>query len=180
MMAAHALDQGSMLSALLQGLVDIPQNDDCLVTGLTLDSREVSEGTLFLACSGGSSHGLDFLDQAVKQGAVAIACELDAEWSQAEIERIRQELSIPIIVVIGLGRNASAIAGRFYGEPSKALSVIGVTGTNGKTSTTHYLAQALRLVHQLKNYQLDLQHRQLLLSLDLHSKDTVASMQRAL
>jgi UDP-N-acetylmuramoyl-L-alanyl-D-glutamate--2,6-diaminopimelate ligase len=143
MMAAHPVDQGLLLSVLLSGWVDSAPVDDCRVTGLTLDSRRVSPGALFLACSGGSSHGLDHLEQAIEQGALAIACELDDNWPRERIEKRAQGLSIPLIVVEQLGQRVSAIADRFYHQPSQSLSVIGVTGTNGKTSTTHYIAQAL-------------------------------------
>lgn len=143
MMTSCSVDQGLMLSALLSGWADISRADDCLVTGLTLDSRRVSPGGLFLACSGGHAHGLDYLDQAIEQGALAIACEVDDNWPQARVERCAQGLSIPLVTVQQLGHQASAIAGRFYHQPSRSLSVIGVTGTNGKTSITHYIAQAL-------------------------------------
>ncbi|HSH97804.1 MAG: UDP-N-acetylmuramoyl-L-alanyl-D-glutamate--2,6-diaminopimelate ligase [Methylophilaceae bacterium] len=106
------------------------------ISGLTSDSRKVSKGDLFVAYAGESNDGRAFIQQAITQGASAVAWEADgfawnADW---------QVLNIP---VPGLRKLAGNIADEFYAHPSKKLWMIGVTGTNGKTSCTHWLAQAL-------------------------------------
>src|SRR5450830_2074043 len=106
------------------------------ISGLTSDSRKVGKGDLFVAYPGESNDGRAFIPQAIAQGASAVAWEADgfawnADW---------QVLNIP---VPGLRKLAGNIADEFYGHPSQKLWVIGVTGTNGKTSCTHWLAQAL-------------------------------------
>ncbi|MCU7904629.1 MAG: UDP-N-acetylmuramoyl-L-alanyl-D-glutamate--2,6-diaminopimelate ligase [Candidatus Thiodiazotropha sp. (ex Epidulcina cf. delphinae)] len=131
-----------MLTSLLEGLVSIPVTQDRKVVGVTLDSRQVVPGTLFLACVGGQNHGLAFAEQAVVLGAVAIAWESD----DAEGDRIAADLShlpIPLLAIPELSRRVSLIAGRFYGHPSRGMAVYGITGTNGKTSISQLLAQAL-------------------------------------
>jgi UDP-N-acetylmuramoyl-L-alanyl-D-glutamate--2,6-diaminopimelate ligase len=105
------------------------------VSGISADSRAVSPGDLFLACAGRSTHGLRFAGDAVRAGATAIA------WEPAPgIERPGP--AVPAVAVPRLSRRLGAIAHRWYGEPSAAIAVAGVTGTNGKTSCTHFVAQA--------------------------------------
>lgn len=106
------------------------------VTGIKLDSRQVTNGDLFVAVQGYQSDGRDFIEQAIVAGAHAVLAE-------ADVEEVRNRQGVPIIAVPQLRNHLSAIAGRFFGHPSHAMKVIGVTGTNGKTSVTHILAQLL-------------------------------------
>lgn len=131
------------LTDLLGDLASSGIAKDRLVSSITLDSRKVEQDGLFLACSGGDRHGLDYLQQALELGAAAVACEPDANWDERRIRSLAEGVEIPIIEVSRLGLNASKIAGRFYGNPSHQMSVIGFTGTNGKTSSTLFVAQAL-------------------------------------
>jgi UDP-N-acetylmuramoyl-L-alanyl-D-glutamate--2,6-diaminopimelate ligase len=143
MMAAVKMPTPPALSTLLAGLVDLQPGQEREIAGLTLDSRQVTLGSLFLACAGSRSHGLAFAGQAVDQGAAAILWEPDS----AEGERLAAalgDLPIPLLQVPGLTRRASEIAARFYGDPSRQLFLCGITGTNGKTSISQLLAQALR------------------------------------
>ncbi len=105
------------------------------IAGLTMDSRAVRPGYLFLACKGAASHGLEFAAEAIERGAAAIA------WEPAGFDVAR--LSVPMARVEYLAARAGEIAARFYGFPAEQLRVIGVTGTNGKTSIVHYIAQCL-------------------------------------
>jgi UDP-N-acetylmuramoyl-L-alanyl-D-glutamate--2,6-diaminopimelate ligase len=127
------------LSSLFAGLAQISPEGNPLVGGIELDSRRLRAGDLFLACRshGGGRHGLAHLPQALRAGAVAVAWEPDAgiEAPQA---------AVPCIRVDDLTRHAGRLASRFFGEPSAQLFMVGITGTDGKTSTAHILAQALQ------------------------------------
>jgi len=135
------------LAELLAGFAVLPFDSGPRVIGLTLDSRRVTPGSLFLACRGHGSHGLRHAEQAAERGCVAVAAEPDTDWGEAELARLAGDLALPVIPVANLGKRAAEIAARFFGHPSKALEVFGVTGTAGKTCVTHYLAQALATDH---------------------------------
>lgn len=108
-----------------------------LIRELTLDSRKVLPGDLFLAVPGGQHDGRLHIADALARGAAAVAYESE---SAPDLPASAQAELIPIK---GLAGQLSAIAGRFYGEPSRALDLVGVTGTNGKTSVSQLVAQAL-------------------------------------
>lgn len=131
------------LSSLLAGLAHWPGGADPRISRVTLDSRAVGPGTLFLACQGTRGHGLAYAAAARCAGAVAIAAEPTGQWDEAALAARAAELRIPLVPVPGLSGLASLLADRFFGEPSRMLEVIGVTGTNGKTSVTHHLAQLI-------------------------------------
>lgn len=105
------------------------------ILGIASDSRQVRPGFLFLACRGTESHGLDFVDQAVRKGAVAVAWEPSAHYPVLDC-------ALPCVPVPNLSRRVGMIASRFHGQPSERLFVLGVTGTDGKTSCSHLFAQA--------------------------------------
>lgn len=144
MMTAKNLVSGLSVADLL---VDIPSSaigSECRVTGISLDSREVQPGDLFMAVKGSLNNGLDFIDDAVSRGAACVLCEADGEQKQLEAKTVSVKGStVPLVLVPDLGQKQGIVASRFYGHPSRRLKVIGVTGTNGKTSVTHYLAQIL-------------------------------------
>ncbi len=120
------------LDQLLDGLAEAPPVP---VQGLDLDSRAIEPGAAFVALRGAQRHGIAFAAQARARGASAVLFEPplpDGEAAPADA-----------IAVPELRRHLGAIADRFYGSPSQALVVIGVTGTNGKTSTVQLVAQAL-------------------------------------
>ncbi|MCU7936180.1 MAG: UDP-N-acetylmuramoyl-L-alanyl-D-glutamate--2,6-diaminopimelate ligase [Candidatus Thiodiazotropha sp. (ex Dulcina madagascariensis)] len=142
MMTAERMTNAQTLSSLLEGLVSVAAMQQREVAEITLDSRRVAPGGLFLACAGGRRHGLAFAEQALSQGAVAIAWEPDG----GEGDRIAAGLShlpIPLLAVPGLSSQVSLIADRFYDHPSRRMTVYGITGTNGKTSISQLLAQTL-------------------------------------
>lgn len=115
----------------------LPQaHSNTLIRELTLDSRKVRPGDLFLAVPGSQSDGRQHIADAIARGAAAVAYE-------AENAPDIQDSAALLLPVKGLQAQLSAIAGRFYGEPSRALTMLGVTGTNGKTTVSHLLAQAL-------------------------------------
>lgn len=102
------------------------------VSGLALDSRAVRPGDLFFALRGQRHDGREFLAAAAAAGAVAALVDAAAPPPAAPL---------PVFAVADLAQRISAIAGRFYGEPSHALVVTGITGTNGKTTCCQLLAQ---------------------------------------
>ncbi len=125
------------LDHLLEGLAAAPP---LALAGLTLDSRRVGPGSLFVALDGARVHGLSFAAEARRRGAVAIAFEPPAPDGLLSGD--------DLIGVPGLRARLGEIADRWHGSPSRALRVIGVTGTNGKTSTVQLLTQALTLAGQ--------------------------------
>jgi UDP-N-acetylmuramoyl-L-alanyl-D-glutamate--2,6-diaminopimelate ligase len=143
MMTVREPRPGIRLTDLLAAITPLPVELDRQVTSVTLDSRAVAPGGLFLACAGTGRHGLDFVRQALDRGAAAVICEPGHAWTSRRVTRLSAELPVPLIVVGGLGGQVSTIAGRFHGNPSEKLSLIGFTGTNGKTSCSQFLAQAL-------------------------------------
>lgn len=141
MMAAEALHPGLSLSRLLTDIVPVTPAEDLTVTGLALDSRRVRSGDLFFALAGVHQHGLRHVAEACRRGAAAVCWEPDDEIDESIPEL--QGLNLPVLAVPGLGAQVSAIADRFYGHPSRDLYTVGVTGTDGKTSCSHFIAQAL-------------------------------------
>ncbi len=112
---------------------------DMVVTGLALDSRAVIDGDIFIALAGAKQHGLIHIAQALDKGARAVVFD-PAEGGKQLAEQIQ---NTPIIAVDNLSLKLGEIAGRFYGDPSKYTNVIGITGTNGKTSCSQFLSQML-------------------------------------
>jgi UDP-N-acetylmuramoyl-L-alanyl-D-glutamate--2,6-diaminopimelate ligase len=127
------------LSDLTAGVVAVPS--DLVVSDITLDSRAASPGSLFLACHGRTTHGLKFAQQAVALGASAVLYE-----DTPEVGGAKPDLGSDIFVaaVPNLSQHVGTIADRFFGAPSATVTVVGITGTNGKTTCAWLLAQALQ------------------------------------
>ncbi|OUD13096.1 UDP-N-acetylmuramoyl-L-alanyl-D-glutamate--2,6-diaminopimelate ligase [Thioflexithrix psekupsensis] len=116
-----------------------PEHYDRTLHGLALDSRLVHSCFLFLACRGTHLHGKNFIDLAVKQQAAAILCDADNnEFSYTFIDG-----KVPCFYVPHLTQHVGDLASFFFNYPSRELNVIGITGTNGKTSVSHFVAQLL-------------------------------------
>ena len=132
---------------LLQGRGDAGAAGDIVVRGLSLDSRRVEAGDAFVALQGLHAHGITFAPAASASGASVVLAEKRASQASASTaalpSRTESTQTTPVVWVDGLREGLGAIASHFFGDPSHALSVIGVTGTNGKTSTVQLLAQAL-------------------------------------
>ena len=124
------------LKALLGGGIEVP--DDVEVVDLTLDSRQVRRGAAFLACRGKHRHGLEFARAAVEAGARAVLWEPAPGVSAPQLPA-----SVLTVEVPELSAQAGYIADRFFGAPSARVQVIGITGTNGKTTCAWLLAAAL-------------------------------------
>ncbi|NOS73712.1 MAG: UDP-N-acetylmuramoyl-L-alanyl-D-glutamate--2,6-diaminopimelate ligase [Methyloglobulus sp.] len=129
---------------LLNGLVEVSEQFSQLIaeldiSGLALDSRVVEVGELFIALSGAKQHGLSHAERAIDKGAYAVLFDPSGEG------RVLAETmtDIPAIPVENLSLVLGELAARFYGKPSHNLDVIGITGTNGKTSCSQFLGQLL-------------------------------------
>ncbi|MBP2169769.1 UDP-N-acetylmuramoyl-L-alanyl-D-glutamate--2,6-diaminopimelate ligase [Erwinia toletana] len=110
---------------------------------MTLDSRQAASGDLFVAIAGHQADGRRFIPQAIAQGVAAVIAEAEGEAADGDI---REMHGVPVIYLSQLPQRLSALAGRFYQQPGEQLRLIGVTGTNGKTTTTQLLAQWANLL----------------------------------
>jgi UDP-N-acetylmuramoyl-L-alanyl-D-glutamate--2,6-diaminopimelate ligase len=106
---------------------------DPQITGVAFDSRRVRPGNIFVAIKGTSTDGHDYVGQAIERGAVAIVCERPAMLAP----------QLPIITVADARAALATIAANFYGRPSDQLKMIGITGTNGKTTTSFMVKHIL-------------------------------------
>ncbi|MDH5484845.1 MAG: UDP-N-acetylmuramoyl-L-alanyl-D-glutamate--2,6-diaminopimelate ligase [Gammaproteobacteria bacterium] len=143
MMAAMKLDNNSLtLKQLLDDFVSINYVPDIPVTGICMDSRKVRPGDVFVALAGETEHGLAYAEAAVNSGAVAVICDrkFDQYCQQVLSLLMTRVICVPIL---NLKERLGEIASRFYAEPTKDIYTIGITGTDGKTSVSHFIAQAL-------------------------------------
>jgi len=144
MNTAEQLNHHAMLADLLDGLVELPAEFAkyglVTVTGVQLDSRLLRKGDLFIACFGHNHDARNFIDDAIGQGVTAVLAESGGEW-----QGVRLIDDVVIVCIDNLSAKISAIAGRFFGNPSEKLHVFGITGTNGKTSCSQFIAQALNM-----------------------------------
>ena len=118
-------------------LPDVALPRDIVVSGLVMDSRELQRGDAFVAIAGFGTHGLAFAAQVQEKGAAAILFEPPAP---AEYPAPADAIAVP-----GLRSRLGAMGDLFHDHPSHAMTMVGVTGTNGKTSTVQLLAQAWHL-----------------------------------
>ncbi len=124
------------LNHLLVQLGQPPRAEDVVLSRLELDSRRVSRGDLFLALPGVAVDGRDYIDAAVANGAAAVLVQAGRELSVSDA-------SVPVVIVDNLTEQAGTLIDFSLGRPSKSLKVIGVTGTNGKSSTVYFLGRLL-------------------------------------
>jgi len=120
------------LKTLVAPWLELPDEQDCNLSGMSLDSRHLKKGELFFACSDQP----DFLVQAEQRGAAAVLSAFP----------LSGYTRLPHCYLPELNQHLGELAARFYDYPSSKLKIIGVTGTNGKTSCTHFIAQALSLL----------------------------------
>ncbi|MFN3163850.1 MAG: UDP-N-acetylmuramoyl-L-alanyl-D-glutamate--2,6-diaminopimelate ligase [Pseudohongiellaceae bacterium] len=139
---AEQLHSEASLFSLLENVPGVPENlateMNATVSGINLDSRLVKKGDLFLACFGQNHDARDYIDDVISRGAAAVLAEAGNGWQGAVLNN-----NIPVIAVDKLSSRISELAGRFYANPSHKMSVFGITGTNGKTSCSQFIAQAL-------------------------------------
>jgi UDP-N-acetylmuramoyl-L-alanyl-D-glutamate--2,6-diaminopimelate ligase len=123
---------------LLQGYVVETILPDLDIAGMALDSRNIGEGYLFVALQGTREHGLAYTERAIAEGAIAVIWESSPEVNAEQLQH-----KVPMIEVADLGMKLGKIASRFYDHPSRSMTVFGVTGTDGKTSVAHIIAEAM-------------------------------------
>jgi UDP-N-acetylmuramoyl-L-alanyl-D-glutamate--2,6-diaminopimelate ligase len=122
----------------LQNLIDVLNekhtrgNTDRDILDITFDSREVKPGTLFVALRGSKTDGHNFLESAVKNGASALLVE--------DENAVKPDIDIPVITVPDSRKALAPLSLKFFDYPASKMKVIGVTGTNGKTTTTHMIS----------------------------------------
>jgi UDP-N-acetylmuramoyl-L-alanyl-D-glutamate--2,6-diaminopimelate ligase len=102
-----------------------------LISSIEMDSREIKQGSMFICIKGYTVDGHDYVNQAVQKGAVAILAEQPVQTT------------VPVIYVEDTKRAMAIIADSFYDQPTHKLQLIGITGTNGKTSTTHMVEKIM-------------------------------------
>jgi len=129
------------LDQLMAGFAEQTLGQNPLISGLSSDSRTVKPGDLFFALAGGSTHGNTFIEHAINAGAVAIA--MDTSHGNELATELSHDGNVAVVLVENLNQKLGLIAARFFNEPSAQMQVVGITGTNGKTSCSHLLAQCL-------------------------------------
>jgi len=125
------------LQQLLDGFVAQPVPEALEAGALTLDSRQVGPGSVFFALAGTREHGLAYAPAAAKAGAVAVVYDPEAAGPLPS-------LTIPCIAVPELSARVGELAARFYGHPAEQMTLVGVTGTDGKTSVVTLWTQLMR------------------------------------
>ena len=121
------------VAAFLQ--LDPPADGGSTITGLSLNTQRVEPGDLFLALPGTRAHGIDFAADAVRHGAVAVLTDPDGAS--------RFDADVPVLTVDQPRERMAGLSAWFYDHPSRAFPAIGITGTQGKTTTTYLAESAL-------------------------------------
>lgn len=144
-MPAESLTSIVTLQDLLAGMADAPPLP---ISGITADSRLLHPGHVFLACQGATSHGLDYIEQAIAAGISAVV------WDASTYTDPLPEVpaNIPAIGVDKLSDRLGEIANRWFHNPSKDLQVAGITGTNGKTTVAFLIQNCLQALEQKCGY----------------------------
>jgi UDP-N-acetylmuramoyl-L-alanyl-D-glutamate--2,6-diaminopimelate ligase len=142
-------EQLPRLKDLLNELASVSDQDDRSINGLALDSREIVSGNAFIALVGAKQHGLAHAEQAIDNGACTVIFDPAGNGRQlVEALQFRGDrpvtpAAVPMIAVENLDIKLGELAARYYGHPSRLMTVIGITGTNGKTSCSQFLSQML-------------------------------------
>lgn len=132
----------ALLAALLEGLDVAGDPASVAITGVTLDSRAVRPGWLYVALPGTSTHGAAFVPQAVAAGAAAVLTDAATAPSLTDA-------AVPVLAAADARHAAAVVAARCFREPARDLTMLGVTGTNGKTTTVALLQAGLQAAGRL-------------------------------
>ncbi len=131
-----------LLNSLLVGFMAQPVDMELVVSSMSLDSRTVQQNGLFLALATDPEMRSQHIEMALTAQVSAIVFDRDIPLNSTEMAQITTQ-NVAVFAVSNLQQKTSEIAARFYGHPSLALTVIAVTGTNGKTSVSQFIAQIL-------------------------------------
>lgn len=125
---------------------------DVKLANLQSDSRKLNAADVFIALQGLQNHGLDYLQQALEAKVACVLCDRNLTKSEQAcldtFAKTSEQPMVTVFVIDDLQARLASLANWFYEQPSKKLKVVGVTGTNGKTSTAHYIAQLLLQLEQ--------------------------------
>lgn len=119
-----------LCSSLISYTKTARENPD--ITSMEMDSRKVTPGSLFVCIKGYTVDGHEYAGEAVKKGAAALLAERELD------------VNVPVIVVRDVKRAMAVLSSVFYNHPTRKMRLIGITGTNGKTTTTHLIDQVLK------------------------------------
>ena len=134
------------LSQLLEGVNTKEKIGDMNIdiSNIHSDSRKIKENALFVAIDGFTSNGIDYIDSAIKNGAIAVIVE-----PNVDVEELHAQYDIPIISVDNTRKTLAIISSNLYGNPSKKIKLVGITGTKGKTTST-FMVKSILQAHGLK------------------------------
>ncbi len=135
--------RGMLLDKLLAGFAGNDPLPPIEIRAIASNSAEITPQSAFIALPGLQRNGIDFAIDAVKAGAVAVIYDASDEYSRQRVPLLRKQVSTQWVGIEQLQRANGHIVSRFYGDPGQAMTIIGVTGTDGKSSVTHLLTQAL-------------------------------------
>ena len=130
------------LDQILRGIVTVPVSMNREIFEIALDSRKVVSNSCFFSLTGRKENGLNYIQDALSKGAVAIV----ADDKKAKEQCVNY--GVPLFIIPELKKYLGTIAKRFYDDPSRDLNLIGVTGTNGKTTIAYLLKEALNYLKQ--------------------------------
>jgi len=131
------------LSQLLEGFLPVDAQDDVTISGISLDSRMLEEGDCYLAMAGATTHGLQFVVAALKKNIAAVVVDEVGLQEYPNAVQLVRDAGKPVVCISDLKSVSGAIAARFFDFPSLSVSVVAVTGTDGKTSVCRFIADAL-------------------------------------
>ena len=142
-MPAEAMRPHGTLRDLLDGFTEAP---DIELSGISSDSKKLSPGDVFFALVGETGHGLDYVSEALEAGVQAVVWDSSADVVSPD------HANVPMIPVAGLTTHIGEIANRYFESPSESMKVVGVTGTNGKTTVSFLVAQCMQLLGNTCGY----------------------------
>ena len=145
----NLLIRGMSLSELLSGFAQHEPMASIEIRNIASNSTQVTPNSAFIALPGIKSNGIDYAIDAVKAGAVAVIYDAADEYSLQRIPLLRKQVDTHWIGVDQLERAYGHIVSRFFGDPGRAMTIIGITGTDGKSSVTHLVTQALTRIDKL-------------------------------
>jgi len=134
---------GMLLSELLSGFALHDPVPSIQIFDIASNSVNVTADSAFVALPGIKTNGIDYAIDAVKAGAIAVIYDAADEYSLQRIPLLRKQVDTHWIGVDQLDRANGHIVSRFFGDPGQAMTIVGITGTDGKSSVTHLVTQAL-------------------------------------